>query len=65
MNREEKCVLAINNGYRYDKNSGKIYSSNDYELSSKNNDGYIKFYIKDYSINKKYFLLGHNFARFD
>lgn len=62
MNREEKCILAIKNGYHYDKDNGKIYSSNNYELSSNNNNGYIRIHVKDYSNNKTYFLLGHHFA---
>jgi hypothetical protein len=55
MTRKEKCELAIQMGYTYDPESGKIYSRFGREIKAKISD-YIKI------INSKFKLYGHQFA---
>jgi hypothetical protein len=56
MTREEKCELAIQMGYTYDPESGKIYSRFGREITRKHKEGYI------YISNSKFQLLGHQFV---
>jgi hypothetical protein len=60
MTREEKCKLAIEKGYTYNPETGKIYSRFGKEIIGKNAYGYIQ--IQLYLDNKKYKLFGHQFA---
>jgi len=56
MTREEKCKLAIEMGYTYNPETGKVYGVKGKEIINKHNDGYI--IIK----NTKFQLRGHQFA---
>jgi hypothetical protein len=56
MTREEKCKLAIEMGYTYNPETGKIYSRFGREITGKFNTGYIKIN------NNKFELVGHQFA---
>jgi len=60
MTREERCKLAIEKGYTYNQESGKVYSRFGNEIKSKFNTGYIQMQI--YINKKRYDLLGHHFA---
>lgn len=60
MNREDKCKLAIEKGYKYNPETGKIFGLRGKEIIGKNGKGYIQFLI--YKDSKKYFLLAHQFA---
>jgi hypothetical protein len=61
MTREEKCKLAIEKGYTYNPETGKIYGVQGKEIKRNNGKGYIKLCI---NINKKnnIYLFGHQFA---
>jgi len=56
MTREEKCKLAIEMGYTYNPETGKVYGVKGKEIISKHKEGYI--HIK----NSKFQLRGHQFA---
>ena len=58
MTRLEKAELLKSKGYTYDPETGKIYGSKGFEITRKNQNGYIV-------INSNYFkgsLKGHHFA---
>ncbi len=57
MTREEKCKLAIEMGYTYDLETGKIYSRFDREIKSKHTQGYIKIVSRKFGE-----LLAHQFG---
>lgn len=59
MNREERYKLAIEKGYTYNSETGKIFGIYGKEIIAKSL-GYIKIQIK--SNNKLYNLSGHQFA---
>jgi hypothetical protein len=60
MTREEKCLLAIERGFTYNPETGKVYNRYSKELINKHSAGYIDISIK---LNKKtYHLLAHHFA---
>jgi hypothetical protein len=61
MTREEKCLLAIEKGFTYNPQTGKIYGIRGSIINCKlHKAGYIHFTIR---LNKKeYKLLGHHFA---
>lgn len=60
MTREEKCLLAIEKGFTYNPETGKIYGIRGKQVLKKHIDGYIQISFK---LNKKkYYLLGHHFA---
>lgn len=60
MNREERCLIAIEKGYTYDPETGKIYGVKGGEIKTLRKDGYKQLCMK---LNKKvYRLLGHHFA---
>lgn len=60
MTREEKCVLAIKKGIKYNATTGDIIGVKGNVLKAKDNQGYINFGIW---FNKKtYKLYGHQFA---
>ena len=61
MTRLEKCELAIEKGFTYDPETGKIYNINRKEIIGKTeNNGYIILRIL---YNKKnYTIKGHQFA---
>lgn len=62
MTREEKCELAIERGYYYDKLTGFIYNKTNNMSSSINKGGYITLGI---TINKtSNTIYGHHFAWF-
>lgn len=62
MTREEKCLLAIEKGYTYDPETGKVTSKFGRELKGKNNEGYIEIQMM---INyKTYKISTHIFAWF-
>ncbi|WP_395655883.1 HNH endonuclease [Flavobacterium sp.] len=59
MTREERCELAIERGYIYNSETGKIFGIVGKEIKCKHL-GYIRIQLKK---NKKvYFLLAHQFA---
>ncbi len=59
MTREEKCKLAIEKGFIYNSETGKVYSNRGKEITRRDK-GYI---IIQLSLNKKaYVLKGHQFA---
>ena len=58
MTREEKCELAIQLGYTYNPENGKIYGIRGKEITSKYIQGYI------YIHNSRFKLLGHQFGWF-
>ena len=61
MTRLEKIQLAIEKGFTYDSETGKIYNRFDKEINAKHSCGYISIGLFD--DNKKYYhLLGHHFA---
>jgi phage tail tube protein FII len=59
MTREERCKLAIERGFTYNSETGKILynGKNDYIYS---HNGYLKLYV--YKDRKKYELIAHQFA---
>jgi hypothetical protein len=59
MTREERCKLAIERGFTYNSETGKILynGKNDYKYS---HNGYLKLYL--YKDRKKYELRAHQFA---
>lgn len=60
MTREEKCQLAIEKGYTYNPETGKIYGIRGNEITTKHSYGYSMIH---FMYNKKqYQLLGHQFA---
>jgi hypothetical protein len=61
MTREEKCKMAIEKGFTYNPETGKIYGIRGKELISKHIAGYILIYLSDYN-KKEHSLLGHQFA---
>ena len=59
MTREEKCKLAIERGYTYDPETGKIYGKHGKEIHQIHL-GYIRITL---CINKKFYkVFGHQFA---
>ncbi len=60
MTREEKCRLAIEKGYTYNPETGKMYGPRREEIIGKIKSGYIQ--IKLWIDNKKYNLFAHQFA---
>ena len=56
MTRLEKLEMAIEMGYTYNPENGKIYSRFGREISNKNNKGYLIIY------NRKFTLRAHQFA---
>lgn len=56
MTREEKCKLAIEMGYTYNPETGKIYGVKGKEITLKKDTGYIVIN------NSKFNLLGHQFG---
>jgi len=61
MTREEKIKLAIDKGFTYDSNTGKIFGVRGKEIKRTIN-GYICFQV--YNGNKPYILYGHQLAYF-
>lgn len=60
MTREDRIKLAIEKGFTYDENTGKIFSRFNREVIKKSIDGYITIGI---DLDKKYInLKGHQFA---
>ena len=59
MTTEQKCILAINRGYTYDKNTGLVFSRFGSELKAIKN-GYL--YISIQIDKRKYQLYIHQFA---
>lgn len=59
MTREEKCQLAIEKGFTYNPETGKIYGIKGKEINNLTN-GYIRILL--YDNNKKIYLKGHHFA---
>lgn len=60
MTREERCLLAIEKGYTYNPETGKVYSKFNREITKHTNMGYIILQLK--LNNKAYGLLSHQFA---
>jgi len=60
MTREERCQLAIEKGYTYNQETGKIYGVRGNEIGSKDSDGYIRICIT--LKNKHIWLSSHHFA---
>lgn len=60
MTREEKCKLAIEKGYKYDPQSGRIFGVRGKEIINKHKAGYIQIGL--YNEGKQYNLLGHQFG---
>ena len=60
MTREEKCQLAIEQGYCYNQETGIITGLKNKKIGYKHNLGYVKFDI--YNNNNKYSLFAHQFA---
>jgi hypothetical protein len=60
MTRLEKIKLAIEQGFTYNSENGKIFSRFNKEIKNKSNYGYIR--IKMSLSGKRYFLLAHQFA---
>lgn len=60
LTRLEKCQLAIEKGYIYNPETGKIYGMKGREITRRHKDGYIQ--IKIYLNGKYYGLQGHQFA---
>jgi hypothetical protein len=56
MNRLEKCELAIELGYRYDPETGKVFGIRGKEIINKSKKGYITI------TNSKFQLRTHQFA---
>ena len=60
MNREDKIKIAIEKGYTYNKENGKIYNNLNEELITKSTDGYLRISLR---IDKKVIhIFGHQFA---
>lgn len=59
MTREQKCEFAIQNGYKYNSETGKITGVKGKELTAKRN-GYNLIYL--YLNKKEYKLCGHHLA---
>lgn len=60
MTREEKCQMAIEKGFTYNPQTGKIYGIRGKEITNKLNKGYIRFQFNH--IDKIYRLKGHQFG---
>lgn len=60
MTREEKIKLAIQKGFTYDENTGKIYGVRGKEIKSIRSNGYISVVFIIDEIQHQ--LLGHQFA---
>jgi len=60
MTREEKCLLAIEKGFTYNPETGKIYGITGKEIVGKNSAGYTRIAFK--FNKKKYDLSAHIFA---
>ena len=60
MNRIERLQKAVDLGYKYDRNTGKIIGLKGFVLNRKDKDGYVKFEI--YVANKAFEIKGHQFA---
>jgi hypothetical protein len=60
MTREERCKLAIDIGYSYNPETGKIFGVRGKEIVGKHSEGYIKIQLP-YE-GKTYELKGHQFA---
>jgi hypothetical protein len=61
MTREQKCELAIEKGFSYNQETGKIYGVRGNKIISKNDAGYIMINLA-IGNNKKVQLRGHQFA---
>lgn len=61
MTRLEKIQLAIDKGFTYNPETGKIYNKKGHEMISTSLQGYIDISICD-SNKKRYHLYGHQFA---
>jgi hypothetical protein len=59
MTREEKCLLAIEKGFTYNPETGKIYGIHNKEIE-RNINGYIQFLVKHNE--KLYKIYAHHFA---
>jgi len=60
MTAKQKCEKAIELGFTYDKESGKIFSRFNNEITCRYSTGYIKIC---FNLNKKrYYLTGHCFG---
>ena len=59
MTREERCKLAIERGYTYDAETGKVYGVNRKEITQ-SHLGYIRITL--FNNNKFYKLFGHQLA---
>jgi hypothetical protein len=60
MNRIERLQKAVDLGYKYDKDTGKITGLKGFVLNRKDKDGYVKFEIR--VANKTFEVKGHQFA---
>jgi hypothetical protein len=60
MDRIEKCKLAVEKGFKYDPETGKVYGVRGKEITSKHNGDYRV--IQLHHNNKLYRLLAHHFA---
>ncbi len=58
MTRKERCEVAIQLGYTYNPENGKIYGIYGKEIKAKHKEGYI------YIHNSRFQLLGHQFGWF-
>jgi hypothetical protein len=61
MTREDKCKLAIQKGFTYDPETGKIYGIYGKEIIRKHISGYCEFKFKDDN-GKEIQLKSHQFA---
>jgi hypothetical protein len=61
MTRLERCELAIEKGYTYNPDSGKVFNRFGREIKA-HKEGYIQMAI--YTKDNKYYLRGHQFAWF-
>lgn len=60
MTREEKCLLAIEKGYKYNPETGDVIGPKGKKIKSKHKKGYFLIGIKNN--NKHYSLFVHQFA---
>ncbi len=58
MTREEKCLLAIEKGYKYNPETGEIFGIRGKVITRKDKYGYINLGL----YNPKFQLLGHHLA---
>jgi hypothetical protein len=60
MTREQRCELAIQKGYKYNSETGKITGVKGNEIISKSKQGYPLVHFRSH--NKRYRLLAHHLA---